>query len=88
MKHSGGSCPFYRAKQAAQSAHLLIVNHALLLADIASGNRVLPEYDYLVIDEAHHLESATTSALSFRITPKNMQRLLAGDWRYQVWCAG
>ncbi len=76
IKHSGGSCPFYQAKQAAQSAHLLIVNHALLLADIASGNRVLPEYDYLVIDEAHHLESATTGALSFRITPKNMQRLL------------
>ena len=76
MKYSGGSCPFNQAKQAAQSAHILIVNHALLLADIASGSRVLPEYDYLVIDEAHHLEDATTSALSFKITPKNMQRIL------------
>jgi len=37
---------------------LLIVNHALLLADVATGNRVLPEYDYLIIDEAHHLEEA------------------------------
>jgi DNA polymerase-3 subunit epsilon/ATP-dependent DNA helicase DinG len=62
MKHTGGSCPFYRARQAAQSAHLIIVNHALLLADVASGYRVLPEYDYLIIDEAHHLEDATTTA--------------------------
>ena len=76
MKHTGGSCPFYQAKQASQSAHILIVNHALLLADIASGSRVLPEFDYLIIDEAHHLENATTSALSFRLTPADMNRLL------------
>ena len=76
MKHSGGSCPFQQAKTAAQSAHILIVNHALLLADIASGSRVLPEYDYLVVDEAHHLENATTSALSFRVTPSMMNRLM------------
>ena len=64
----GGICPFYRARQAALSAHILVVNHALLLADVATGNRVLPEYNYLIVDEAHHLEEATTSALSFKIT--------------------
>ncbi len=66
LKHTGGRCPFYQAKQAAQSAHLIIVNHALLLADIATGNRVIPEYDHLIVDEAHHMESATTNALGFR----------------------
>ncbi len=76
MKYTGGSCPFNQAKQASQSAHILIVNHALLLADIASGSRVLPEYDYLIVDEAHHLENATTSALSFRVTPSMMNRLM------------
>jgi ATP-dependent DNA helicase DinG len=64
----GGICPFYRAKQAALAAHILVVNHALLLADVATGNRVLPEYNYLIVDEAHHLEEATTNALSFKIT--------------------
>jgi DNA polymerase-3 subunit epsilon/ATP-dependent DNA helicase DinG len=64
----GGMCPFYRARQAALSAHILVVNHALLLADVATGNRVLPEYNYVIIDEAHHLEEATTNALSFKIT--------------------
>ncbi len=72
----GGICPFYRARQAAQSAHILIVNHALLLADVATGNRVLPDYDYVIIDEAHHLEEATTNALSFRITQSMIERTL------------
>ncbi len=76
VKRMGGICPFHRAKQAAHEAHILIVNHALLLADIATGNRVLPEYDYLIIDEGHHLEAATTSALSFKVTQPDMERTL------------
>ncbi len=72
----GGICPFYRARQAALSAHILVVNHALLLADVATGNRVLPEYNYVIIDEAHHLEDATTNALSFRITQSMLDRTL------------
>lgn len=76
MKHTGGACPFYRARQAAQSANILIVNHALLLADVATGNRVLPEYDYLIIDEGHRLEDAVTNALSYRVTSSDIERLL------------
>lgn len=76
IKRTGGTCPFYRVRQAAQSAHLIIVNHALLLADVATNNRVLPEYNYLIIDEAHHLEDATTEALSFEITMSEVDRTL------------
>ncbi|MBG7609884.1 MAG: DEAD/DEAH box helicase [Anaerolineae bacterium] len=76
IKRTGGACPFYRARQAAQNAHIIIVNHALLLADVATGNRVLPEYDYLIVDEAHHLESAVTNALSFRVSQTDMLRVL------------
>ncbi|MFZ5921040.1 MAG: helicase C-terminal domain-containing protein [Chloroflexota bacterium] len=76
VKRTGGACPFYKARQAAQSAHILVVNHALLLADVAVGSRVLPEYQYLIVDEAHHLESATTSALSFRLTESDVERLM------------
>jgi ATP-dependent DNA helicase DinG len=79
IKRTGGTCPFYRSRLAAASAHLLVVNHALLLADAATGSRVLPEYNYLVIDEAHHLESATTNAMSFRAAegdiPRQMREL-------------
>ncbi|GAB4568281.1 MAG: helicase C-terminal domain-containing protein [Anaerolineales bacterium] len=72
----GGACPFYRAKQAAQSSHILIVNHALLLSDVSTGSKVLPEYDYLIVDEAHHMETAVTNALSFRMTQGDLERML------------
>jgi DNA polymerase-3 subunit epsilon/ATP-dependent DNA helicase DinG len=72
----GGACPFYRAKQAAQAAHILVVNHALLLSDVAAEGKVLPEYQYLVIDEGHHLEAATTGALSFRMSQNDFERMI------------
>jgi DNA polymerase-3 subunit epsilon/ATP-dependent DNA helicase DinG len=76
LQRTGGACPFYRARQEAQSAHVLIVNHALLLADVATGNRVLPEFDYLIVDEAHHIEDATTNALSYKVTYMEIERVL------------
>jgi len=72
----GGVCPFYRAKRAAQNSHILIVNHALLLSDVSTGSKVLPEYDYLIVDEAHHMETAVTNALSFRMTQGDLERML------------
>ncbi len=72
----GGTCPFYRAKQAAQNSHVLVVNHALLLADVATGSKVLPEYQYLIIDEGHHLEAATTGAMSFRLSQNDFERMV------------
>lgn len=71
-----GRCFFYRARCAAERAHLIIVNHALLLADVAVENRVLPEYRYLVVDEAHHLESSVTRQLSFRADQRVVERVL------------
>jgi ATP-dependent DNA helicase DinG len=73
----GGRCFFYRNRRQADSAHLLIVNHALLLSDVAAGNRVLPDYRHLIIDEAHHLEDATTKQLGFSATQPMLERMLA-----------
>jgi ATP-dependent DNA helicase DinG len=70
-------CFFYRARQRAEGAHLIVVNHALLLSDVAVENRVLPEYRYLIVDEAHHLEGATTNQLSFAVNLRSIQRLLS-----------
>ena len=76
LERTGGACPFFRAKQASQNAHILVVNHALLLTDVAVGNRVLPDYEHVIIDEGHHLESATTDSLSFRLTQFDIDRLI------------
>jgi len=62
----GMQCPYYRdcfyqkARSRAQNADLVIVNHALLLADAKLGEAVLPKYNYLIVDEAHHLEEEGT----------------------------
>ncbi len=76
LQHTGGGCPYYKARLLAESAQVVIVNHALLLADVATGSRVLPEYRHLIVDEAHHLEAAVTTALSFHATEADAERAL------------
>ena len=54
---AGATRDFYlEAHAQAEAAHLLVVNHALLLADLATGGRVLPTYAHLIVDETHRLE--------------------------------
>ena len=74
--HREGSCFVARARRAADGAHVVIVNHSLLLSDVVTGNQVLPEYKHLVIDEAHHLEDEATAQLSRRITQREVSRRL------------
>jgi DNA polymerase-3 subunit epsilon/ATP-dependent DNA helicase DinG len=69
-------CPLHSARRQAEQAHILVVNHALLLADVASENRVLPEYLELIVDEAHHLEDAVTNGLSFQADKRFIASLL------------
>ncbi len=67
-----GQCFFHRARRQAENAHLIIVNHALLLSDVAAESRVLPPYNYLIVDEAHHLEDATTNQLGYTLTAQEI----------------
>ena len=71
-----GSCFFYRARRQAEEAHLIVVNHSLLLSDMVTENRVLPRYQHLIIDEAHHLEDVATSQLSFQVDQARALSLL------------
>ncbi|HEX5692258.1 MAG TPA: DNA polymerase III subunit epsilon, partial [Roseiflexaceae bacterium] len=60
-------CFFFKARKQAEAAHLVVVNHALMLADLASEANVLPPYDHLVIDEAHNLEDVATDQFGFSV---------------------
>ncbi len=75
LNRMGGICPYFKARQAALGAHIIVVNHALLLSDVVTNNRVLPEYKYLIVDEGHHIEDASTGALSYRVTRVEIERL-------------
>ncbi len=75
-----GTCPFYKAYRAAEGAHLIVVNHDLLVSDSTTTNaerRVLPDHQRVIIDEAHNLEEAITNSLSFRLDSTAIMRQLA-----------
>jgi len=71
-----GRCFFYRARARAERAHLVVVNHSLLLSDLATESRVLPEYRYVIIDEAHHLEETATDQFGLSIGRRNLYAFL------------
>lgn len=54
-------CFSTRARAAAGTADIVVINHALLQAHIDSGYALLGQIDYAVIDEAHSLEQVLVS---------------------------
>ena len=67
-----GVCFVRAARDGADGAHIIVVNHALLLTDMAMGGGLLPEYRHLIIDEAHHLEEAATQQLGFQVSQERL----------------
>lgn len=65
-------CFLFRARHAAESAHVIVVNHSLLLSDMLAENSVLPPYQHLIIDEAHNLEQEATQQLGFSLSRGRM----------------
>jgi ATP-dependent DNA helicase DinG len=76
-------CFLFKARKAAAQADVIVVNHHLLLSDLAvrriSGNwgesAVLPAYTRLVVDEGHHLEDAAAAHLGSTASRRSLQRL-------------
>ena len=62
-----GVCFLRAARDRAASAHLVVVNHALLMSDLMAGRALIPDYDILIVDEAHHLEEEATRHLGFEL---------------------
>lgn len=67
-----GVCFLKTARERAASAHILVVNHALLMSDLNAGGALIPDYDVLIIDEAHHLEQVATQQLGFELSQDNI----------------
>src|SRR5699024_8612084 len=57
-----------------QHSHLVVTNHALLAIDAIGGVPTLPEYDAVVIDEAHELTSRVTQASTTELDPEGVER--------------
>lgn len=69
----GRNCPWFRkcfyhkAKYEAGVADVVITNHSKLFTDIQAGHQLLPAYERLVIDEAHHLEEVAGKHLGIHM---------------------
>ena len=78
------TCFVFAARRVAAEADVIVVNHHLLLADLAvrraaqnwDDAAVLPAYSRLVVDEGHHLEDAAATHLGSTVTRRGLQRLV------------
>ena len=76
---SHADCFYYAARRRMQHAQLLIVNHALLFSDIAlrrHGVSLLPDYDIVVLDEAHTVEQVAGEHLGIKVGTGNVDYAL------------
>ncbi len=68
---SYNDCFYFRARRRATNAELLIVNHAMFFSDLALRRQnvsLLPDYDAVILDECHTLESVAGDHLGMRMT--------------------
>jgi len=78
----GKDCSFYKdcyyqkAKAVEQQAHILVANHHLFFADMATGGNVLPFYKAVVFDEAHQVEDVATDYLGVEVSNYSVRYLL------------
>ncbi len=69
-------CCYQKARAYEQQAHILIANHHLFFADMATSGNVLPRYKAVVFDEAHQVEGVATDYLGVEITNFSVRYLL------------
>lgn len=69
-------CHYQRSRRRMDGAQILVVNHALYMADVAlrlAGASYLPAHRVVIFDEAHHLEKVATENLGLRVTERSVR---------------
>jgi ATP-dependent DNA helicase DinG len=67
-------CFAERAKEKAADSSLVVTNHSLLAIDAIEGVPMIPEYDAVVIDEAHELSARVTQAATDELSVPDIER--------------
>ena len=79
---SAQECFAELAREKAQRSHLIITNHSLLAIDAIEGVPMIPEYDAVVIDEAHELTSRVTQAATDELMAADVDRAAKRSQRH------
>jgi len=71
------SYEFYdRMVNSARNADIIITNHFYLITDMLKEDKILPDYDELIIDEAHHLVRSVNQLAMQKIKNTHVHSLL------------
>lgn len=73
-------CFYQKHRKRLEKCHLIVVNHALFAANLAirnqtQGQGLLPNYEAVIFDEAHHLEDVVRDSLGTEVSPSRLKRL-------------
>jgi ATP-dependent DNA helicase DinG len=75
------SCFCQRAKRELENANVIVTNHALLFSDLALREEefaILPDYKWVIIDEAHNIERVAEDHFGIEISSGSVRFLLDG----------
>ena len=64
-------CFYFAARRRVKNSQILVVNHALFFSDLAlraQGAGLLPEYDAVVFDESHTIESVAADHMGLQVS--------------------
>ncbi len=71
----GAECFAELARERAAGSHVVVTNHSLLAIDAIEGVPMIPEYDAVVIDEAHELVARVTQAATDELGVSDVERV-------------
>jgi len=75
------TCFYWRARRCLEKADIVVANHALLFSDLVlkeGGVSILPDYGFVVIDEAHNIEHVAGDHFGINISNHRIRFLLDG----------
>ncbi len=70
----GEECFAEQARDTAARSKLVITNHSLLAIDAIEGIPMIPEYDVVVVDEAHEITARVTQAATDELSVAEVDR--------------
>jgi ATP-dependent DNA helicase DinG len=78
----GAECFAELAREKAQRSHLIVTNHSLLAIDAIEGVPMIPDYDVVVVDEAHELTGRITQAATDELFAADVDRAAKRSQRH------
>ncbi len=78
----GEECFVEVAREQAHRSHLIVTNHSLLAIDAIEGVPMIPDYDVVVVDEAHEVVARVTQAATDELLASEVDRAARRSRRY------